>query len=149
MSGAATATAPSTTSRPKNHKDRRDRNMTTTTEKVGESLRDSRRRASHGVTPLRLPCGAVERLALGDDDDALLGDLEAALAIVIRMDADGRVRRDLDVLVDDGLLDAAVAADVDALEQDRVLYNGEAVDADARGQNAVADMAARDDAALA
>src|SRR5438309_1646844 len=87
----------------------------------------------------------LERLALGDDDHALLGDLEAALAVVVGVVADGRVRRDLDVLVDDGPADAAVPADVHPLEQDRVLDGGVTVDADVGRQDAVADVAARDD----
>src|SRR5262249_57916601 len=89
------------------------------------------------------------QLRLGDDDDALLGQQEAAGPVLVGVVADGRVRRDADVLVDDGPPDAAVPADVDAVEQDGALHHGEAVDADVGRQDAAADVAAGDDAPLA
>src|SRR5262249_53405567 len=79
---------------------------------------------------------------LGDDDDALLGDDEAALLVVFEVVADGGALGDVHVLVDDGLADAAVAAAGDALEQDRVFDEGETVDADVGGEKAMASMAA-------
>src|SRR5262249_43963440 len=111
---------------------------------VGEQL------AGRCTASLPQPLGErLGQFGLGDDDDALLGHLEAALPVVLQVVADRRVRRDLDLLVDDRPADAAVAADVHAVEQDRVLDQGEAVDADVGRQDALADVAAGDDAALA
>ena len=56
--------------------------------------------------------------------------------------------RDLHVLVDDGPANTAVPADVDAIEQDRRFDDGVAVDAHVGRQNAAANVAAADDAAL-
>src|SRR5262245_35759464 len=93
--------------------------------------------------------GDIEQLALGNDDNALLGDQQPALAVVVGVVTDRGVRRDLDVLVDDRPADAAVAADIHALKQDRVLDHGVTVDTDVWRQDAVPDVTARDDAALA
>ena len=59
--------------------------------------------------------------SLRDHHDPALGHVEA-LAVLLEVVADGRVRRDLDVLVDDRAADPAVPADVHVLEQDRVLH---------------------------
>src|SRR4051794_38933250 len=73
----------------------------------------------------------VEGLALGDDDDPLLADKEAALPVVLLVVADGGVRGNLHVLVDDRPANAAVPSDLDAVEEDRVLDVGIAVHAHA------------------
>src|SRR5258707_1145922 len=89
---------------------------------------------------------SVGQVGTSDDDDAPLRDLEAALAVLLRIKADRRVGGDFDVLVDDGAADAAMAADVHAVEQDRRIDLGVAVDADVGRQDALADVAAADDA---
>src|SRR5262249_34518979 len=111
-----------------------------------------RTRSAH-ATPLAGSAHVLSRerlrqLVFGDDDDALLGDLEAAAAVVLQVVADGGVRLDFHILIDDGPADATVPADVHALKDDGILQQGEAVDANIGRQDAAADIAATDDAAL-
>src|SRR4051794_2849893 len=93
-------------------------------------------------------CRCVERLALGDNDNALLGHQEAAFAVVGWVMAEDGVRWYAHVLVDNRPANAAVPAHLDAVEQDRILDHGVTVDANARRQNTVPHVAAGDDAAL-
>src|SRR5512137_66216 len=80
------------------------------------------------------PCnrGSALRLdphPLGDDHDAALGHLEARL-VLLGVVADDRSGGDVDVLVDDGTPDLAVASHRDVLEEDGALHVGVAVDPD-------------------
>src|SRR5690349_12092985 len=86
-----------------------------------------------------------EVLTLGDDDQAVLGDGQAAGAVGLAVIADGEAGGDLDFLVDDGAADAGVAADLDLVEEDRVLDQGEAVDPHPGREDAAEDLAPRDD----
>src|SRR5438270_457054 len=88
------------------------------------------------------------QFGLGNDNDALLGDHEAALAIMVEVVADGRILRNLHVLVDNRAANAAMATHVNALEQNGRLHQGKAIDAHVRRQNAPAHVAAADDGAL-
>src|SRR3954452_22771375 len=66
-----------------------------------------------GHSPPSMPAGeALGQLGLGDDDDALVGDGEAALAVPLQVVADRRAGGHARLLVDDGPADAAVPADV-------------------------------------
>src|ERR1035437_6978580 len=82
-----------------------------------------------------------------DHDQAVVGDEEAP-SIGLEVVANLHVRRDLDVLVDDGAPDAGVPADAHALEEDAVLQLAEAVDAAPDRQHAAMDATAGDDAAV-
>src|SRR4051812_4685923 len=70
------------------------------------------------LSPFDVRCERLGQLGLGDDDHPLVRHLEAALPVVVQVVADGGVRRDLHVLVDNRPADAAVPADVHAVEQD-------------------------------
>src|SRR5439155_901581 len=89
------------------------------------------------------------RLRFRDDHDALLRHHEAAPPVVVQIVTDGGILRNPHVLVHDHAAEPAVPADVDALEQDRIFDVGKTVHAHVRRQDAAANVAAADDAALA
>src|SRR5579859_4070328 len=64
---------------------------------------------------------ARDYLALADYGDTALRDNEAALAVVVLVDADHRPLGDRDVLVDDRVLDHGVPADPGVMQDHRAV----------------------------
>src|SRR5678815_1144170 len=85
------------------------------------SCRSSKRRRTTRPHPPSARTRSLDLRALRDDDRAFVRDEEAA-AILLAVVADDRLRRDLDVLVDDGPLDLHVAADLHAVEEDALFH---------------------------
>ena len=88
----------------------------------------------------------VDGVVAGDYGEAAGGD-EVVFLVFFGVVADDGAVRDVDVAVDDGVPDAAVAADVDVGKDDAGVDLGVGVDADVLGEDAVADHGAGDDAA--
>src|SRR5215472_3300811 len=87
-----------------------------------------------------------QRVVTGDDGDAAVGD-EITLTVGLGVEAYGGAFRNVDVAVNDGAADAAVAADIDVREQDAGVDLAVGVDAHVGRDHAVAYGAAGDDAA--
>src|SRR3972149_12128206 len=85
-------------------------------------------------------------LGLGDDDDAALGDM-VALAVGLKVIADGGGGLDVIVLVDDGVTDAGPRANVRAVEDDGVMHLAAGVEEDVAAEHGVLHKAAGQDAA--
>src|SRR5262245_15383777 len=86
-----------------------------------------------------------QAVAFGDDDDAVVGDGEAAAAVELEVVADFYAGRDFHALVDNGAADVRVAADLHAFEENGIFDLGIAVDAHERAENAALHQAAGDD----
>jgi hypothetical protein len=84
-------------------------------------------------------------IPLGDYDNPPGGDRET-LAILVGVVADLGVRRDVVVLVNDGLLDSAITAYDDVVANDGLVHGGPASYHDVVGKDGISDNAA-DDAA--
>lgn len=88
-----------------------------------------------------------ERVIAGDDGDAAFGD-EIALAVGVGVEADGGAFGKMDITIDDGTADAAVASDADVGEENALVNFGIRVDADIGRENAIFNAAAGDDASI-
>ena len=84
-----------------------------------------------------------EPLAVADVNDFV------TLGVLLAVVTDRGVARNLIVLVDDGVADAAMLADVDVVQQDAVVNGRVAVDEHRVEENRVRDRAARNNAAVA
>src|SRR6266702_308439 len=119
---------------------------------TGTALPWSTCRASHQAANARSPpphsLTRLEPHALRNDHDSGLRDVEA-LPVLLQVVADGGAGGDVDVLVDDGLPDPAMAADVHVLEEDGALDAGVAVHAHHGRQDGAVHATAGDDAPLA
>src|SRR5262245_27737571 len=89
----------------------------------------------------------LEAVALGDDDNAVIGDGEAALAIEVEVVADLHAGRHFDAFVDNRPANLGVAADIDSFEEDRIFDMRIAVNADEWPEDTPLDEPARDNRA--
>ena len=81
----------------------------------------------------------LDAVGFGDDDDAVVADGEATLAVFLQVVANLDASGDLHSLVDDRSFDARVTTDVDPFEKDRIFHVGVTVYAHARVKGAIID----------
>src|SRR6185503_8050935 len=95
-------------------------------------------RGAGGVTHV------LQAVALGDDDDAVFGDGQAAATVEIQVEANLHAGGDFHPFIDDGSADTGVASDIDAVKENRIGNVGETINPHARAEDAALDKAAGD-----